>query len=192
VHPKRVLRYHAEDLAAEGRLAEAEERYLQALEAPTLPDAPADALDAVTEPRVGGPREDMRIRLELARLWVDQGRLDRAAAELDAIDRDLERDEARMFAMQRESLRGRIEILGEDYEAAFRRLRKMLRVAAPGRAHAAWRDVLRRVQLNAERTAVTEAYALLAIAARETGNDAEFAWALREARDRGVDVSAIE
>ena len=53
------------------------------------------------------------------------------------------------------------------------------------------RDLLWQSQLNAERSAVTESFSLLAVAAHATGDLDEFRWALGEARERGVDVTEL-
>ena len=39
---------------------------------------------------------------------------------------------------------------------------------------------------------MSEAYALLAIAARETNHPEELRWATSEARERGVDISMLD
>ena len=45
--------------------------------------------------------------------------------------------------------------------------------------------------MQLQQVAMTEAYALLAIAAYKTDNRDDFRWALREAEDRGVKVSPL-
>jgi hypothetical protein len=47
------------------------------------------------------------------------------------------------------------------------------------------------MQLNAERSAVTEAYTLLAIAAHEQSDAEIFRWAMTESRARGVELEAL-
>ncbi|NIW36930.1 MAG: hypothetical protein GWN32_10495, partial [Gemmatimonadetes bacterium] len=120
----------------------------------------------------------------------DQHRDDEALAEMDVVDQQLLRDRD-LFRMERDVLRSRLEMRGGDYQAAFRRLRRSLRQASPERDAASWGALLSQVRLSSERLAVTEGFALLAICARETGNDEVFSWALAEARDRGVDVSNL-
>ncbi len=97
-----------------------------------------------------------------------------------------------LFRMQRDTLRSRMDILRGEYGSAYRRLKKSLRMASPRRARVPWRNRVLQMQLNTERTAVTEAYSLLAIAAHETRQNGIFEWALEEAIDRGVDVSRLE
>jgi hypothetical protein len=48
-----------------------------------------------------------------------------------------------------------------------------------------------RVRLGSEWQAMIEAYALLAVAAYETGHLEDARWALQEARDRGAGVDAL-
>jgi tetratricopeptide (TPR) repeat protein len=191
-HPKRYLHYQAEDLSASGELSSAEARYLEALDSP----AEAESLDPLStrmaEAPVQGRVQDLRIRLALTRLYLDQGRMAEAEQALDRIDGELDDGERGFFRMQRDALRGRLEILRGKYEQAYKRLRKTLRLASPRRVRVPWRNLILQLQLNTERAAVTEAYALLAIAAHETGNEDTFLWALNESRVRRVDVSLLE
>jgi hypothetical protein len=191
-HPKRFLHYEAEDLAAAGELAAAESRYLEALASPAEA-ATRDPLASGSDGEgIQGRVQDVKIRLALTRVYLDQGRLDEAEQALDAIDGELETWDRMMFRMQRDALRSRLEILNGDFEPAYKRLKKTLRLASPRRVRVPWRNLMLQLQLNTERAAVTEAYSLLAIAAHETGNRNVFRWALSEARDRRVDVSALE
>jgi hypothetical protein len=111
---------------------------------------------------------------------------------LDQIDRELEASNDDTFRMQREALRSRLEIRQGRYDAAYRRLKRTLKLATPRRDRTSWRDTWWRLRLNTERNAVTEAFSLLAVAARETGSEEVLGWALREARNRGVDVRLLE
>jgi hypothetical protein len=190
-HPKRFLHHQAEDLAAEGELSAAESRYLEALASPPVATAP-DPLTGRRGWSGAGGAPDVRIRLALARVYLDQGRIFEAERALDAVDAELEAWDRVLFRMQRDALRSRLEILRGDYQPAFRRLKKTLRLASPRRLRVPWRSLILRIQLNTEREAVTEAYSLLAIAAHETGNREVLRWALQEARDRQVDVSRLE
>jgi len=191
-HPKRFLHYEAEDLAASGELSSAEVRYLEALESP----AETDKIDPLNrrpgDNAIQGHVQDLRIRLALARLYLDQGRATEAEQALDRIDDDTEETGRSIFRMQRDALRGRLEIMRGEYDRAHKRLKKTLRLASPRRMRVPWRNLILQIQLNTERAAVTEAWSLLAIAAHETGDDETFALALGEARGRGVDVSTLE
>jgi tetratricopeptide (TPR) repeat protein len=191
-HPKRFRHYEAEDLAAAGELSAAESRYLEALESPAEADTRDPLSSRPDEDGIQGRVQDVKIRLALTRVYLDQGRLEESEEALDGIDRELETWDRMMFRMQRDALRSRLEILSGDYEPAYKRLKKTLRLASPRRARVPWRNLMLQLQLNTERAAVTEAYSLLAIAAHETGNRNVFLWALSEARARRVDVSALE
>lgn len=177
--PKRYMQYQAEDLFRSGDLARAESRFRAALE--------LSREDTSTSRRV----QDIKIRLSLVRLHVEQGRDDEALEGLDRVDDELEEWNPMLFRMQRDALRSRIEIRHGEYGFAYKRLKKTLRIASPRNAHTYWRDIQWQRRLNSERAAVTEAYSLLAISAHETGNREVFKWARREARNRGVDVSAL-
>jgi hypothetical protein len=190
-HPKRFLHHQAEDLAAEGELSAAESRYLEALASPAVATAP-DPLTGRRRWSGAGGAPDVRIRLALARVYLDQGRFSEAEQALDDVDAELEAWDRVLFRVQRDALRSRLEILRGDYQPAFRRLKKTLRLASPRHLRVPWRSLILRIQLNTEREAVTEAYSLLAIAAHETGNREVLRWALQEARDRQVDVSRLE
>ena len=191
-HPKRVLRYRAADLTTEGRLHEAEARYHEAL---NVSSGKLDAMDALepgpVTPRVDGFEEDLKIRLALVRLYMDQDRDESARAELDAIDREIVRSERMKFRMEREALRSRLEVRAGQYASVYKRLKKTLKQATPRPGGSSWRELLLQLQLSSEREAVTEAYNLLAIAAHETDKQEDLQWALQEARSRNSDVTSL-
>jgi hypothetical protein len=190
-YPKRVRRYRAMDFIKESRLHEAEASLLDALRQPAARDDRYSPLPWLYDPEAELLHENARIRLELARLYLDQGRSGEALAELDAVEESLGPGRA-IFRMARDSLRSRLEIMRGDYQAAYRRLKKALRLAAPRRPPRNWRAVMWRAQLSSELLAMKEAYALLAIAAFETGRGNDLRWALQEAEERGVDVSLLK
>jgi len=191
-HPKRVLRYEAEDLAIDGRWEEAEARYEDALRVPSDTRSVVDPLGPpLTVPQIDGRLEDLKIRLSIVRLHIDREDLDGATAELDAIDASLDDDDRELLRMGRDALRARVDIHRGNFGAAHRRLKKTLRIASPLRDHHSWRDLLLQMQLNSERVAVAESFTLLAVASYELDKDLDLEWALREARDRGSDVSLL-
>ncbi len=191
--PKRVLRYEAEELAIEKRWDEAEARYGEALRVPQEEAGRVDPLGPPPrDPRIDGRLEDLRIRLSLVRLHLQRDRLADAAAELGAFEDALPSDERSLLRMEREVLWARLDMRRGDSSAALRRLKRTLRsAAAPPRGQQDWRDLPLQSQLQSERLALTEAYALLAVAAHELGATADLAWALGEARERGADVSLL-
>ncbi len=189
LQPKRVLQYRAHDLAVEGRLGEAEVNYLHALEARSMDLTQIDPLRPVPmDLLVDEERENTRIQLALVRLYLDQDRDAEAETLLDRLDRRLEESNRSLFTVERETLRSRLEIRRGEYVSVHRRLKKTLRFTS---SSGGWRDRVRKMQLLAERDAVKEAYALLAIAAYETGHTEEFDWAMREAMERGVEVAVM-
>jgi hypothetical protein len=186
-HPKRVSRYRALAYLQEGRFDLAEAEFKAALQEPLGADGLDAPLPWLNHPENEMLQEDARIRLVLARMYIDQRRDEEALAELDAVEEMLESNRA-TFRMARDTLRSRLDILGGDYLAAYKRLKQTMKLAAPRRGARTWRASLWKAQLSGERLAMTEAYALLAIAAYETGNMEDFRWALQEAEERGVEV----
>jgi hypothetical protein len=134
--------------------------------------------------------EDARIRLDLVRLYLDQERDAEALVELDLVERRLGDSGRATFRMERDALRSLLDVRRGDPAAAHQRLRKTLRQASV-RSGRSWRSVMLQLQLGAERAATGEAYALLAIAAVETGHAADARWALAEAAERGIDVAEL-
>ena len=81
------------------------------------------------------------------------------------------------------------------FEPAFLRCKEILAGGELGKIHhilSHWNTPLNQIQLNAERDSVIEAFALLAIAAHETGNTDDYRWALAAAIERGVDAAPLE
>ncbi len=189
-YPKRGRRFQAADLALEGRLDEAESLYLGALEV-SATVAPAGVESGWGRQADQGLVEDSRIRLSLARLYLRQGKLEASRGMLDRVEEDLVGDR-QMFRMERDVLWARLEMAEGQTTEAFRRLRKTMRLAAPRGGPRNWQAMLWQVQLNSERLAVTEGFALLAIAARELGETADFEWARDLASGRGADLSAFQ
>lgn len=169
-HPKRTLLYQGFDLAAAGDNAEAEAYFQQALTMPTpvlRGVSPAlEKLQAVAERLLNA-----QIHLELARVRMASDRDEDARRSLEEARQSLERSEQPWIAGDLDLLEARLEIRRGDHARAFRRLRK---------------DVLRSERLDS-----AESYLLLAIAARETGNERELAEAVAAARRKGADVSLL-
>jgi hypothetical protein len=189
-YPKRVRRYRAIDFVKAARQDEAEASLREALAMPAASSDRYAPMPWLYDQQTELLHENARIRLELARLLIDQGRYGEALAELDAVEESLGPSRA-VFRMARDSHRSRLEIAQGDYQPAYRRLKKTLRLAAPRRNPRNWRAVLWRAHLSSESLAMKEAYALLAVAAFETGHRDDYRWALREAEERGVDMSLL-
>ncbi len=189
-YPKRVLRYKALDHLTAGRRDEAEQVYLQALKLESGPAPRVRPVPWLRNAERDEQLENARIILALARIYIEQGREGEALARLDAAD-ELLGQAAVELRMERDVLRSRIDIGHADYEVAYRRLKKTFRIAAPKRP-VGWNGIVWRLRLNSERLAMTEAFALHAIASFETGHEEELRWALQEARQRGTDVSVLD
>jgi tetratricopeptide (TPR) repeat protein len=185
------LHFEADDLAASGQTTAAEARYLEALDSPAEMDLREPLAPAPAAPTPAARLQDLEIRLALARLYLDQGRDSDGEEILDRVDDEIDPWNRNLFRMQRDALRSRLEIRRGEYEPAYRRLKKTLRLASPRRARVPWRHIALQMQLNAERSAVTEAYTLLAIAAHEQSDAEIFRWAMTESRARGVELEAL-
>jgi hypothetical protein len=190
--PKRWARYRGQDLIVLGRLSEAERELERALGEP-LGDPPGRqaVLPWMRDPEREQRREDTAIRLALARLYLDQGRDDEGERQLRLTDElvGADGDERRM---ERDTLWARLELRRGFHAQAYRRLKQAMRSAAPRREPQDPDARLAQLRLRSEILALGEAYALFAVAARETGNAEEYRWALDGARERGVDTTLLE
>ena len=185
--PKRFARYVGQDRWLAGDRQGAEQAWLEALASPVAEASLIDGQPWVRSAEVRRRSQDARIRLDLARLYLEAGRHASARGHLDAVDALFE-NEAELYEMERDVLRARLELIDGDAPSALRRLKKTLRRAAPERSPTGWRARLWRLRLNTERTAMTEAYALVAVIAAGLDEPEELQWALGEASDRGVEL----
>jgi hypothetical protein len=187
-YPKRVSRYRAGELALEGRMGEAEAMYRRALTETVAEDSGVAAWMRDQESR--NQIENGRIRMALARMYLDQDRLDEARRELQQIATSFG-DDRTTFRMERESLQSRLEVLEGDYRTPHKRLRRTLRLALGDDANG-WRNVMMRVRLSSEHDALKEALLLLAITSYENGEKDTLDWTLREIRRLGIDAGPVE
>jgi hypothetical protein len=170
-HPKRVLLYHASDLAAEGRAQEAEAEFRRALAAPLEHD------DVLEEERDAKARKldesllDARIHLGIADLYIEQERDADAWKELELGRSLVDYRRRRWIRAQAERIEARLRIRRGEHAAAFKLLKA---------------DYLRHGTRDD-----AEGLVLLAIAARATGNTEEFERAVELASERGADLSAL-
>ena len=189
--PKRWARSRGQDLNVRGRLAEAEHELERAHGEPLGEPHGTPTLpwmrDAEREQRI----EETTIRLALARLYLDQGRDSDGEQQLRLTEQlaGSDRDDLRM---ERDTLWARLELRRGHYAQAYKRLKQTMRAAAPRRELQDIEARLTRLRLRSEILAFTDAYALLAVAARETGNANDYQWALAGARERGVDTTMLE
>ena len=169
-HPKRMRFYDGLDFAAAGRAGEAETAFRAALAAEVFAGPAEERVDA-GDLKAEGRRLDGLIQLALARLDLDGGRDGEARSALVAA-------QALVNRSNREALEGAVKLT----EA-----RLALHGGAPDVAYALLRKaILRRGEVDS-----TEGYLLLAIAARETGHQAELRAALGAAGDRGADTALL-
>ncbi|GAG36991.1 unnamed protein product, partial [marine sediment metagenome] len=173
--PKRYLRYQAQDLTLAGEFEAAEAGFRRALRVPVKGPRRRDPLEPPSS-SVNGFVEDLRIRLSLARLYLEQGRGGPAGHELDLIDADLTANNEDLLPIERGVLRSWLEVKQGDHGPARRRLKRIVRAAAlvsdDDRSGGS-----SPFQLASERRALTEAYGLLAIAALESDRPGEHRWA---------------
>ena len=188
--PKRFGRYRGQDLIAKGRYAEAESVLLDALTRPPGKLNETAVLPWLKDPVADQKREDAAIQLALARLYIDLDRDAEAKERMGAVDALLAEDD-NTYRMERDTVWARLSLRSGQYEEAYRRLKKTMRLAAPEREPLRWQARLLRLRLKSERQAMTDAYALLAVASRETGNLEDYKWALAGARERGVDLQGL-
>ncbi len=164
-HPKRMLLKQATQEKGTGELAAAEETLRRAL----VKRSPLASTDHLL---------DAHLHIQLAGVLLDGGRDAEATASLErarqALERGAEklpRSEARRFESALEVSAARLETRRGDYQAAFARLHHGV--------------------LDPHDATSTEGYLLLAIAAFETGRQAELEDSLQVVRQRGVDVSRL-
>jgi hypothetical protein len=110
------------------------------------------------------------LHLSLARLYIDQGKEAEGTAELKQANKSLDREWREFIDDEVALLQSRIDVRHGDYAAAYDRMSKRLKEEGTGSA---------------------EALALLAIAAKQSGQTAELQKAIDGARVLGVDVTAI-
>jgi hypothetical protein len=184
--PKRNLRHRADQLGIAGRPEQAEMLYRRALEAPLRGEAPEGL--APEDLDQAASFEDVRIRLALARLLLEEGRLEEARGELDLVERSLARG-SEFERVRRDVLAARVELQAGGYREAFRRLNEYLRLRPLSFEDQLARSLARIRGQWADEQA--EAFALFAIAAHETGRRELAREALRRAEARGVDLEAL-
>jgi hypothetical protein len=175
LQPKRFLRYRARRLAVAGDLVAAEEVLREALTTPLYSERglawlfpPGKEIDE-KEVQKRRAREDARIHTLLARIQIEEGRLDDASQELVEAEALLADPENEAGWNERRILRSRLDLARGDYESAFRRLRTKRQ----------------RRRLGAE------GYTVLAAAAYETGHEQLADESMEMAERRGADISAL-
>jgi len=136
-------------------------------------------------------RADALTHLRLARLALDRGDETLARVGIESAVGIFGSD-SHALRIEIAALEGRIDLRNGDYESAFRRARKALRLFSPRRQRRYWRLRGWQAQIGADWPATTDVLAILAVAAFETGHNEELRWALEGAADRGVDLSVLQ
>lgn len=164
-HPKWFNYLQGQTAALAGDSAAASAFYDKALAAK---EPPPDNRRSVTYDDLKRRERQLNAWIELsrARLQLDQGDENSAAAAIGRAQRTLGEDHTTVRV-----LRARLEIRQGDYEKAYRRLRKGV--------------------ITSETLETSEAYVLLAVAAQKSGHADDFLRALKRARDTGADVSLL-
>ena len=173
---RRTLRLQAEDRLGLDDFAGAEELLRRALDAQPQ-SSPSEAGTSAAYRDAEARRDEGRLRAALARLCLDQGRVDEARAEIAVLEKILAQDRGGLW-FDREVLAARIELESGAAADAYRRLRRLL-----GRGV----DDAPRVRADL----AAEAWALLAVAAHAIGERENLTTALAAARSRGADVTAF-
>lgn len=162
--PKRALYSQASKASAAGRKDEADKLFIQALEAKE-PAPESEGGQTLYWKQIQRARRALNALIESSRAFVlmDLGRDDEAAEALSRARGILEYD------LRLDRMQARLEVRRGRYDKALQLLRR-------GDRH----EILD-----------AQDYALLAIAARETGRTEIYEEALKKARENGVDVSAL-
>ncbi|NIM01916.1 MAG: hypothetical protein GTN89_14030 [Acidobacteria bacterium] len=190
-HPKKVAALRAQGLLIDGDGLGAEAGFRRSLAAaPGTPDKAAFELQWLQPSRVQHRREDALTYLRLARLALDRGDETLARAEIAAAVSILGPD-SHALRIEIAALEGRIDLRHGNYESAFKRSKKALRLFSPRRQQRYWRLRGWQAQVGSDWPATTDVLAILAVAAFETGNNEELRWALDAAGERGVDLSVL-
>ena len=157
---------------SDGRLEEAEKTLKEALRAPLVADTSEVAGRVEKSRRRQTEWKHARIHLYLARLYLDQSRPDRAEEALNAARGVLDMRQEERYQAWLTRIEARIQIQRGEYEAAFKRLNKLM--------------------MQKHRSDSTEGYLLLAIAARAQGKEVVLADSLEAAEAKGADIAAFK
>jgi tetratricopeptide (TPR) repeat protein len=190
-HPKRFAVLEAENRLIAGDTEGAESAYRKAL---AVEAGPPDKVVFAMPWLEVSPREfdhqDARIHLRLARFALDRDDEALALSEIDAAVAIVGPD-SHELRIEQAALECRIDLRRGDFDEAFKKAKRALRLFSPQRQQGYWRLRGWQAQVGGW-LATTDVLAVLAVAAMETGHNAELRWALEGASDRGVDLSALD
>jgi hypothetical protein len=185
--PKRMLLHRA--LQLEGQAAA--ELLERALRTPLLSEA-ARAKSELSEKEIARRERliDSRILVELARLHLDRRDPAAAKASLSSAEQVLPNLDKRYYKSERSYLGARIALQEGRYDAAFGESRT-LRLSFPYLDTDSLGQDLRRSRWRDGRSGHGEDYAVLAVAAYETGRLLVARRAMEEAEDRGAEMGPL-
>jgi len=170
--PRRAAFHRGADFVASGEPDRAEATLRRALDE-TIVDVPDGWLRLdPDEMEQQGRVLEARIHLTLARLYLDQGRLDPARVELDLAEGAPRRSERHLVKDELVVLSARLAFKEGRADQAYRMLRKRFGAG--------------------DASGPAEGFALLAVAARATGHEPQYHQACRQAVRRGVDLGPLE
>ncbi len=169
--PKQTLYYRGLDLAAEGDLDGAEATYREALDAETYAGAARDEEADAGARETIARRLDVRILLRLSRLSLDRDHDQEAVEFLDRAERLLDRNDPAWIREDLKVLRARAALRRGDYQAAYDQVR-----------HRAFHNDVED----------PDGLAILAVAARQVGDEEEADRGYSAAQEAGVDLSALD
>lgn len=188
--PKAVFHLRAREFAASGRAVEAERLYLQALAAERDPAELAER-DHGRKARREDALLDARVRIDYARLLLDEGREAEAEVLLREVRRDARRAEAQPMELDIHILSARLELRRGQARAAYNRLRPFRDLLQPRRGFRTWLEYAWFLEVRSRRADSAELIALYGAAAHAVGEERELAWAVGEGEARGIDFSAL-
>ncbi|HVR99411.1 MAG TPA: M1 family aminopeptidase, partial [Thermoanaerobaculia bacterium] len=185
-HPKEQLLQLAYEAAAAGRTDEAIARLRKASTQELLSDEESEDVARRAE-RWGTRYVEAWVQVELARLYLDQGQTEEARAALKAADRAVPEFYRNLDNFSSPLLYPYRRWLTEQLALVESRLD--LQTGRPEKAFARLRDPLLSDDAALDHT---EAYVLLAVAARATGHKKDYEEALTEIRARGVETGPLQ
>jgi hypothetical protein len=191
--PKGSLSRLGERLVGHGDGTDAEKTFRAALAAPyrAADSSPAPGVSKRDEERAA-EREDARIHLELADLFLDRRRDGEVLAELEAAERLLTGSDSGMYSDRRKDIRSRLELLAGEMDSVYRRWEKSLYLRFVQREGESTGASLRRMKFEGGEWGSGIEYAMLAVAAHATRNEPVCEKARKEAAKQGIDVSALD
>ncbi len=192
VMPKRSRRLLADALARMGNVEAAVAMYREALGS-TVYGPPASSEASVAKSaRFQGNVEDAGTHLGLAELELNREREAEAVAEMEAAESLLAGYDKDLYKVQRLLLRCRLELRQGQFEKVYDRMAGKVQLEFLQTESGSLADDIRREKFRTGFVLDGAGYAMLAIAAHETGHEEVCRRAREEAVLRGTDVSVLD